>query len=207
MSNIAFFSNNDDFKQDLITQVEKYAPELKVCDEEETSPDIAVIDEDGTVYAEVRKLYPDIPLIFLVSGTSEIEENGLNIVLQKPLMLSVFLDVLRSANNKLDSSSDGYINFGSYQLRPIDKEIENTKTGEVIKLTEKEVSIIKYLYKYKDSYINKNNLQENVWKYNVDVSTHTVETHIYRLRRKVEKNGAPQLISTDKGGYKLNMEN
>ena len=63
-----------------------------------------------------------------------------------------------------------------------------------------------YLHKYSNEYINKNELQKNVWKYNEEVSTHTIETHIYRLRRKVEKNGAPQLILTDKGGYKLNME-
>lgn len=207
MSTIAICSENQDFAEDLRIQTEKYVPEFKVCDiDEEILPDVVIIDDKVEVFAEIRALYKNIPLIFLASGKYEIVESGLNIVLKKPFSLMRFLDVLRSANNKLDNSEEGYLNLGAYELRPSDKEIENINNSEITKLTEKEVNILKYLYKFADAYISKNDLQKNVWKYNENVSTHTVETHIYRLRRKVEKNGAPQLILTDKGGYKLNTE-
>lgn len=207
MSNIAFFSDNADFLNDLLMKIERYVPEAKVCDIESGCADIVVIDENTEKYKFVRSSQKSIPLIMLSSKNVDIDENSLNIVIRKPFSLFRFLDIIRSANNKLDASSEGYLTFGNYQLRPVEKEIEDLKCSEVVKLTEKEISIIKYLYKNRDVYISKNELQENVWKYNNEVSTHTVETHIYRLRRKVEKNSGVQLILTDKGGYKLNTEN
>ena len=80
----------------------------------------------------------------------------------------------------------------------------NLRNNELIKLTEKEVSIIKYLYKNKDKIISKSDLMKEVWGYALDAATHTVETHIYRLRQKVEhEDEAAQLILTSEGGYQL----
>ena len=207
MSNIAFYSQNVDFKADLVAQITRYAPEFKPCDDNEIAPDIAIIDDNMTEYNRIRSEIKNIPLIFLFKDKPLPIDNSLNINLKKPFALSHFFDILRSANNKLDNSEDGYLNFGIYELHPLEKEIKNCRNNDIIKLTEREVGIIKYLYKFSNTFISKNELQKNVWKYNEDVSTHTVETHIYRLRRKVEKNNAQQLILTDKGGYKLNLEN
>lgn len=206
MSSIAIYSDNKDFADDLALQIAKYIPEFIITDDEDIIPDVAVIDENASVFSDFRARYNNIPLIFLCSDNYNIEENNLNITLKKPLVLSKLLDVINSANNKLNNSKDGYLNFGVYKLRPSEKEIECSANGETIKLTEKEVDILKYLFKHLNVFTSKIELQKNVWKYNEDVSTHTVETHIYRLRRKVEKNKAPQLILTDKGGYKLNTE-
>ena len=206
MSNIFFYSNNACFADDLISQIAKYAPEFKFCDDENVTPDVVIIDTDIKEYKHIREIYKNSPLIFLYEDKHDILESNLNIAIKKPFILSHFIDVLRSANNKLDNSEDGYLNFGSYQLRPFEKEIECLQNNEIIRLTEKEVDIIKYLYKHKDIYISKSNLQKNVWKYNDDVSTHTVETHIYRLRCKVEKKAMNPFILTNKSGYKLNME-
>lgn len=206
MSNILIYSNNKDFADDLILQTIRYVPEFVIIDDEDIIPDVAVIDEDTEKFMQIREQYKNIPLIFLSSDNQKILQSRLNISIKKPFQLMKFFDILKSANNKLDNTVDGYLVFGIYELHPSEKEIKNLVSAEIIKLTEKEVSIIKYLHKYLNEYINKNELQKNVWKYNEEVSTHTIETHIYRLRRKVEKNGAPQLILTDKGGYKLNME-
>ena len=65
---------------------------------------------------------------------------------------------------------------------------------------------MKYLYKTSGHYVSKGDLQRNVWKYSEDVATHTIETHIYRLRQKVEQNGGRRLIVTDNGGYMLQQE-
>ena len=84
------------------------------------------------------------------------------------------------------------------------KEILNLRNNETIKLTEKEVSILQYLYKIKNKIVTKADLLQEVWGYNPDVTTHTIETHIYRLRQKVEHDDkSAQLIITEEGGYML----
>ena len=202
MSNILVFSGNADFKEDLERQISRFISESKFV---EKSPDIIIIDEDVNVFKQKRHEYPTVPLIFL-SQISDIMGDKLNILIKKPFSLMLLLDTIRAANNKLDNSKEGFLVFNNYELRPNAREIKDLLTGEVTKLTEKEVYILKYLYKSSDRYVVKNDLQKDVWKYNEDVTTHTIETHIYRLRQKVEKDNGRRLIITDNGGYKLNVD-
>lgn len=199
--NIQIFSDNEDFKNDLSAQIIRFTDKSVITDE---APDVIIVDEDENVYSCKRTEYPSVPILFLTSKTCE-NEGNLNVVVQKPLNLMRFLDIVRAANNKLDSSTDGFLTFNSYELHPNQKEIVDLKNNKAIKLTEKEVGIIKYLYKRGAEYVGKNDLQKNVWQYSNGVTTHTVETHIYRLRQKVESDER-RLIITDNGKYKLNME-
>lgn len=201
MAHILFVSDNEDFASDLKAQVLRFAPDFSFV---ETAPDLLLVDENLQRCDELRRQYPSIPLIFL---SDENKENDmLNIYVKKPFSLMSFLDVLRAANNNLDNSVDGYLCFNGYELRPNLREIADIKSGSVVKLTEKEVSILKYLYKNQNGYVSKNDLQRNVWKYSEDVTTHTIETHIYRLRQKVEQTDGRRLIVTDNGGYKLQQD-
>lgn len=201
MAHILFVSDNEDFAADLKAQVLRFAPDFSFV---ETAPDLLLVDENLQRCDELRRKYPSIPLIFL---SDENKENDmLNIYVKKPFSLMSFLDVLRAANNNLDNSVDGYLCFNGYELRPNLREIADIKSGSVVKLTEKEVSILKYLYKNQNGYVSKNDLQRNVWKYSEDVTTHTIETHIYRLRQKVEQTDGHRLIVTDNGGYKLQQD-
>lgn len=201
MAHILFVSDNEDFAADLKAQVLRFAPDFSFV---ETAPDLLLVDENLQRCDELRRKYPSIPLIFL---SDENKENDmLNIYVKKPFSLMSFLDVLRAANNNLDNSVDGYLCFNGYELRPNLREIADIKSGSVVKLTEKEVSILKYLYKNQNGYVSKNDLQRNVWKYSEDVTTHTIETHIYRLRQKVEQTDGRRLIITDNGGYKLQQD-
>ncbi len=201
MAHILFVSDNEDFAADLKAQVLRFAPDFSFV---ETAPDLLLVDENLQRCDELRRQYPSIPLIFL---SDENKENDmLNIYVKKPFSLMSFLDVLRAANNNLDNSVDGYLCFNGYELRPNLREIADIKSGSVVKLTEKEVSILKYLYKNQNGYVSKNDLQRNVWKYSEDVTTHTIETHIYRLRQKVEQTDGRRLIVTDNGGYKLQQD-
>ena len=202
MSNILVFSANADFKEDLERQISRFISESKFV---EKSPDIIIIDEDVNDFKQKRHEYPTVPMIFL-SQISDIMGDKLNILIKKPFSLMLLLDTIRAANNKLDNSKEGFLVFNNYELRPNAREIKDLLTGEVTKLTEKEVYILKYLYKSSDRYVVKNDLQKDVWKYNEDVTTHTIETHIYRLRQKVEKDNGRRLIITDNGGYKLNVD-
>lgn len=201
MVNILFFSDNEDFKNDLVMQIERFVDGAVIAS---GNPDVIIIDKDKKLYALKRAEYPSVPMLFLTDDTS-LKEDKLNVVIHKPFKLMNFLDVLRAVNNKLDNSTDGFLRFGCYELRPNQKEIADLENNEIIKLTEKEVCIIKYLYKMKDNFVGKNDLQTNVWQYNESATTHTVETHIYRLRQKVERSER-KLIITEGGSYKLNME-
>lgn len=202
MANILFFSDNEVFKADMREQISRYAPEFVF---NETAPDLLIVDGNTEKFAELRAGYPAVPLIFL-GESCEFAEDSLNVFVKKPFALSAFLDTLRAANNRLDNSAEGYLRFNGYELRPSQREIEDTLNGTVSRLTEKEVGILKYLYKMSGSYVSKSDLQKNVWGYSGDVATHTIETHIYRLRQKVEKDESRRLIATDAGGYKLQTE-
>lgn len=202
MADILFYSANQEFMEDLKAQILRFLPDSSFV---ENTPDVIIVDEDETQRQKLRSAVPNIPVILLTSSVQSGGDN-LDIVIKKPFSLMHFLDTLRAANNKLDNSEAGYLTFNNYELRPNKKEIEDLLSGKISKLTEKEVSIIRYLYKSPDRFVGKNELQKDVWGYNEDVATHTIETHIYRLRQKVEKDASRRLIITDNGGYKLKMD-
>ena len=78
------------------------------------------------------------------------------------------------------------------------------KANKKIRLTEKETAILKYLYRAEQRAVGRETLLGEVWGYNAGVTTHTLETHVYRLRQKIEKDPAKaQILITDAGGYKL----
>ena len=78
------------------------------------------------------------------------------------------------------------------------------ENGDKVRLTEKETAILKYLYRAEQKVITRDVLLEEVWGYNSGVTTHTLETHIYRLRQKIEKDPSnARLLVTESGGYKL----
>ena len=73
-----------------------------------------------------------------------------------------------------------------------------------IRLTEKETSILKYLFRAGDAVIGRDELLNEVWGYNSGVTTHTLETHVYRLRQKLEADPSnAQILVTEPGGYRL----
>ena len=73
-----------------------------------------------------------------------------------------------------------------------------------IRLTEKETAIIKFLYRSGEQSVSRETLLADVWGYNAGVSTHTLETHIYRLRQKIERDPShAEILITEGGGYRL----
>lgn len=90
----------------------------------------------------------------------------------------------------------------TFVFRAKKRELINKQTDEVIHLTEKENALLSYLAAHVGEKISKEALLTNVWNYNVDTQTHTVESHIYALRQKITF-GADALITSDDGGYLL----
>ena len=203
MPNILVISDNEVFKADLLDQISHYAPEFNIANAI-INADVVVIDEKEDILHEITAKNLKTPLIFLTSQNNM--PTAAWQVLEKPLFLSHLLDMIKAAINVFERSADGSLEFNRYILYPARKEILNCRNDETTKLTEKEVAIIKYLYKNQERIISKNDLMREVWGYSVDVATHTVETHIYRLRQKVEKdNPEAQLILTSDGGYQLKV--
>lgn len=201
MPKVLVISHNAVLKNDLISQIKYHTPEFQTVDSEDDKPDVVVIDDDSQKVEEWRD--KKVPIVYL-NGKDVDFTLSVGRVLIKPINLTAFLDALKSANSLFENSQDGCLEFGNYVLHPSKKEIVDTVTDEVCKLTEKEVAIIKYLYKNAQSYVSKQDLLKEVWEYADDATTHTVETHIYRLRQKVEK-GKEQLIETSEGGYQLKV--
>ncbi len=207
MPNILLLSNNEDFALDLSEQITLYAHDFTILpqDDENSLIDMIILDERAQDLKTLRAHHPNTPIILLQKdGDDSVESSVLNQVIFKPLSLEGLLNQIQAGINLVDNSEAGYLNFNRYELRPLQKEIYNERNSETIKLTEKEVAIIKFLYKNKDKNVSKNDLLQEVWGYSPDASTHTIETHIYRLRQKVEhEDTSAQLIVTEDGGYKL----
>lgn len=205
MPNVFIFSENDLFKQDLSFQIKQNCSDLIPVFEEQEIADIVVIDENINIVSSFAHKYPHAPIFVLLEKNMEKpQEKKLIKYVQKPLSLCKFINQLNSAINLAANSEDGKLIFNKYELKPSGKEILNLRNNETIKLTEKEVSILQYLYKIKNKIVTKADLLQEVWGYNPDVTTHTIETHIYRLRQKVEHDDkSAQLIITEEGGYML----
>ena len=206
MPNILLISDDEVFATDLADQIRHYSDSYEVLPtDSKVVPDIIIIDENLDKLKNYTAGKIKVPVFFLSSDTDKVGDNcGASHIMLKPIVLSSFLDDLHSCINIFENSSNGYISFNRYVVRPIKKDIINQRNKEVIKLTEKEVAVLKYLYKNRDRIVSKNELLQEVWCYAPDVTTHTIETHIYRLRQKVEHDDVEaQLIMTVDGGYQL----
>lgn len=205
MINVVIFSKNEIFYEDLKTQI-ILCDSNYMCDESQ-KPDIVILDEDIENIDHLRQKYERTPIfVLLKKGEKNKEDSPFIKYMQKPINLNDFLNKIKSALNFILVSDAGIIRFGYYELSPLEKEIKNLKNGEKTKLTEREVSMILYLHRMRGKTTTKSAFLQEVWGYNPQASTHTIETHIYRLRQKVEKNKDwPELISTENGGYKLNF--
>ena len=200
MPNILIVSENEALKSDLSNQIKHHIPDFDIT-EDKSLADIVVIDEkvDSLKYLE-----KNVPVIFLSKG--DYEDIKTHSVIQKPFLLANFLDTIKASINIFENSEEGVIEFNRYILYPSRKEIFNNKAKSTTNLTEREVSVIKYLYKNSGKIVSKTDLMQEVWEYSAEVATHTVETHIYRLRQKVEQdNSNNQFIITSEGGYQLKV--
>jgi DNA-binding response OmpR family regulator len=132
-------------------------------------------------------------------------DSGANDYILKPFRLGELLARLRRHLAIFDNSDDAVFSIGPYTFRPAAKLLLEGPKNRKIRLTEKEAAILKYLYRADGKPVARQVLLNEVWGYNAAVTTHTLETHIYRLRQKVEPDPAnARLLVTESGGYKLN---
>lgn len=201
---INIISKNSVFSEDLRQQIEFAIKDVDVStDLPDSSTTLLLVDEDEKSLPNILSQNKEMPVVLLSSKKDA--SDFADIVIKKPIKLSSFLKALKEETLLPKVRRKECLIFNEYSLYPVKKEIFSATTEKTTKLTEKEVDIIKYLYQKAPTVISKEELLEKVWEYSTDATTHTVETHIYRLRQKVEKDGSSQLIITENNGYKLNV--
>ncbi|HEX9448804.1 MAG TPA: response regulator transcription factor [Dongiaceae bacterium] len=172
--------------------------------------DVGLPDIDGRqLCAQMRDAGIAVPIIMLTAvdgdaDTIEGLESGANDYVTKPFRLGVLLARLRAHLRQHEHSEDAVLQIGPYTFRPNLKMLIDEAASKKIRLTEKETAILKYLYRANDA-VGRDTLLGEVWGYNAGVTTHTLETHVYRLRQKIERDPSKaEILITDQGGYRLN---
>jgi DNA-binding response OmpR family regulator len=171
--------------------------------------DVSLPDMDGReAVRNLRKSGFKTPIVMLTGNVSDADQilgldAGANDYITKPFKFAVLLARIRAQLRQHEQSEDAVFAIGHYTFKPASKLLIDEK-GTKIRLTEKETSILKYLYRSGDKVVSRDTLLHEVWGYNAGVTTHTLETHIYRLRQKIEKDPSnAELLITETGGYKL----
>jgi DNA-binding response OmpR family regulator len=171
--------------------------------------DVDLPDMDGREACRLlRKDGVSTPVIMLTAQDSDSDtvlglDAGANDYVTKPFRFAVLLARIRAHLRSHEQSEDAVFQIGPYEFRPAAKVLIDTR-GKKIRLTEKETNILKYLYRAGAKPVSREELLTEVWGYNAGVTTHTLETHIYRLRQKIEPEpGLARLLLTDSGGYRL----
>ena len=173
--------------------------------------DVGLPDIDGRELCKVmRRGGHKMPIIMLTAADTDADtilglESGANDYITKPFRIAVLLARMRAQLRQHEQSEDAVFTIGPYTFRPSAKLLLDGETNRKIRLTEKETAIIKYLYRSGGQVVARGVLLDEVWGYNAAVATHTLETHIYRLRQKIEREPAnATLLVTEPGGYRLN---
>jgi DNA-binding response OmpR family regulator len=171
--------------------------------------DVGLPDIDGREAVKMmrREGYRG-PVIMLTGQDSDSDtilglEAGANDYIAKPVRFAVLLARIRAQLRSHEASEDAIFSIGPYTFKPGSKLLVTDKNAK-IRLTEKETSILRYLYRAGAAVVGRETLLQEVWGYNSGVTTHTLETHVYRLRQKIEADPSnARLLVTEAGGYKL----
>ena len=180
----------------------------------EIKPDLILLDvdlPDMDGREACRRMREDgvlAPVIMLTAAATDDDtvqglDAGANDYVTKPYKFAVLLARIRAQLRDYEHSEGAIFRLGAYEFRPAAKILVDEK-GKKIRLTEKETNILKYLYRAGEKAVSREELLAEVWGYNAGVTTHTLETHVYRLRQKIEPDPAnARLLLTEAGGYKL----
>jgi DNA-binding response OmpR family regulator len=171
--------------------------------------DVNLPDMDGREACKImrRNGYKG-PVIMLTAQVSESDtilglDAGANDYVTKPFRFGVLLARIRAHLRQHEQSEDAVFKVGPYTFKPAAKMLIR-EDAKKIRLTEKETAIIKFLYRAGEHVVGRDVLLHDVWGYNAGDTTHTLETHIYRLRQKIERDPAhAEILVTEAGGYKL----
>ncbi|ANT59748.1 MULTISPECIES: response regulator transcription factor [Roseobacteraceae] len=171
--------------------------------------DVGLPDTDGRELCKLmRKQGVKSPILMLTGHDTDADtilglDAGANDYVTKPFKFPVLLARIRAQLRQHEQSEDAVFTVGPYTFKPSMKLLV-TEDDRKIRLTEKETNILKFLYRSTEGVVPREILLHEVWGYNAGVTTHTLETHIYRLRQKIEPDPSnARILVTESGGYRL----
>lgn len=176
--------------------------------------DVVMPGSDGhAVCSALREAGVMAPIIMLTGDDSDAGairglDAGATDYVSKPFKLGVLLARIRAQIRQFEHSDDAHLVIGHFDFSPGMKMLAPNGGGasksDQIRLTDKEAQILKFLYLHGDRVVPRDELLGEVWGYNAGVTTHTLETHVYRLRQKMERDPShAELLVTEPGGYRL----
>lgn len=172
--------------------------------------DVGLPDMDGREACRLmRRSGVKSPIIMLTASDTDADtilglDAGANDYVMKPFRLGVLLARIRAQLRQHEQSEDAVFTVGPYTFKPSAKMLIEDATEKKVRLTEKETSILKFLFRAGEKVVGRETLLGEVWGYNAGVTTHTLETHVYRLRQKIEMDPSnAEILVTEPGGYRL----
>ena len=172
--------------------------------------DVGLPDMDGRdLCRTMRSRGVKVPIVMLTGVDTDADtvlgfDAGANDYVAKPFRFEVLLARLRAHLRQHEQSHDAALDVGGYKFRPAYKQLVDGEGGRTVRLTEKETAILQYLYRAGGATVSRETLLKEVWGYRPGLTTHTLETHIYRLRQKIERDPSrTRLLVTEPGGYRL----
>ena len=173
-------------------------------------PEIIIVDSFSSILNKVfltellSRVVSLVPIIYLYHSDNEVNDIGVA-KLPKPIYFPQLLSRIKKEMRDFVINKNREIEIGPYSFNYLMKRLV-TKTGSEIRLTEMETKILNFLYESNGKLIKRDTLLTEVWGYKSEVMTHTLETHIYRLRKKISTNCISQnLLVSEPGGYRLEL--
>lgn len=169
------------------------------CDHETTT---------GDTIARFKQASHNTALIFLTDQSDHLTEidclnQGADDVISKPIKAPLVLARIKALNRWRYLHNNNFIKIGPLEFNKETKSLIRLNAPD-IKLTEKEAQVLQFLLIHKGKIVSRVDLLHHVWGYNGSAHTHTVETHIYRLRKKIGPAlGGNTIIKTEVGGYRM----
>lgn len=196
----------EEFSTHLAASVSAAMARLKTL-----TPDLILLDaglcgpDAGAALARLRRQAVNCPIILLTApGGGAGPQSGANAILAKPLRFAGLLSLMRAQLTPAASGRQDSYPIGPYRFWPAARRLQHQQTGAALRLTEKEAAMLRYLHQAGAAGAGREQLLAEVWGYKAAISTHTLETHIYRLRRKIETDPAmARIVLTTPGGYRL----
>ena len=203
------FSLHDEFAVSDVATATAGVKSVKADHADLVILDVNLPDMDGREACKIiRRNGYNGPIIMLTAQASDPDtilglDSGANDYVTKPFRFGVLLARIRAHLRQHEQSEDAIFKVGPYTFKPSAKMLVRDDNRK-IRLTEKETAIIRFLLRAGEQVVSRDVLLHDVWGYNAGVTTHTLETHVYRLRQKIERDPShAEILVTEGGGYKL----
>ena len=195
------FSVSQGTQTSKVVQVENY--DLIILSN--TLPDVDVTE----LCRKIRQIKGLSPMIIIMGSVGDNSSEfalgaGFDDYIEKPFRLNHFLSKLRTLIRKKELGGQRIFKIGPYEFCPTLQILLSSDRKKETQLTEKETAILQYLFNANGAIIGRGELLYNVWGYSSGVTTHTLETHVYKLRQKIEVDPSnAQILKSELGGYCL----